>query len=272
MIQTWQRGGYGEPLLLLHGIGTSAADFTGLRPLLEQTYTVFSVDLPGHGQSPTLPHRPTVAAVADVLEADLDRLGLSRVHVLGDSLGARLALELARRGRALSVVAIAPSGLNAPGERVLQALAMGGARLALRSARPLLRPLSRRRVGRIALLTGLRGRPWTASEPEAFALKSGFAEAKGFWRLLWYSILTDMPHGLEEIDCPVLLAQGTRDFISVGQTPRYLFAVPGSTFQPIVAGGHAPMSDTPQQILRLVNEAVARADTSSSATLLSAVS
>ena len=72
------------------------------------------MDLPGHGQSPSLRTRPTVSALADAVGADLDVLGRPRVHLLGNSLGARIALELARRKRALSVVAIAPSGLNLP--------------------------------------------------------------------------------------------------------------------------------------------------------------
>ena len=69
--------------------------------------------------------------VTDAVEADLDELGVGTVHVLGDSIGARVALELAARGRARSVVAISPSGLNTPAERAYQAVLMGGNRLAL---------------------------------------------------------------------------------------------------------------------------------------------
>jgi pimeloyl-ACP methyl ester carboxylesterase len=39
-------------------------------------------------------------AIADAVTADLDELGVGRVHVLGNSIGARIALELAIRGRA----------------------------------------------------------------------------------------------------------------------------------------------------------------------------
>src|SRR6478672_7358684 len=98
------RTGSGEPLLLLHGLGTSRRDFT--------------VDLPGIGRSPHVEQRPTVAAITDAVEHTLDAEGLGPVHVLGNSLGARIALELAVRGRARSVVAIAPSGVNIPQERL----------------------------------------------------------------------------------------------------------------------------------------------------------
>src|SRR5687768_8892939 len=108
----WNRAGSGDPLLLLHGIGSTHADFAALRPQLDSRYRVLAPDLPGHGRSAALPHHATIAAITDAVEADLDELGVRSVHVLGNSIGARVALELAARGRARSVVAISPSGLN----------------------------------------------------------------------------------------------------------------------------------------------------------------
>ena len=67
------------------------------------------------------------------------------------------------------------------------------------------------------------------------------------------------PDGLERIDCPVVLAQGTLDLVAVGQTPRYLAAVPAARFVPLYGAGHAPQSDTPGVILRLVHECTAAA-------------
>src|SRR5919112_4201020 len=117
---SWDRAGEGEPLLLLHGIGSTHDDFAALRPRLDLEFRVLAPDLPGHGRSGTLARRPTVAAIADAVAADLDELGVGRVHVLGNSIGARVALELAVRGRARSVVAIAPSGLNNSSESLPQ--------------------------------------------------------------------------------------------------------------------------------------------------------
>ena len=242
-------------MLLLHGIGTTREDFAVLGAQLAADFEVLAVDLPGHGQSRPLEGRPSVSALADILEADLDQLSLPRVHVLGNSLGARLALELARRHRALSVVAIAPSGMGLPPERVYQSMLMGTARVALRAARPLIEPLSRSRPGRALLLAGLRARPGQASEAEARAVKAGFAESDDFWRTLRWTVLADVPTGLERIDCPVILAQGTRDWLSAGQTFRYLLTVPGSRFQALPRAGHAPHSDSADDIVRLVHAA-----------------
>jgi pimeloyl-ACP methyl ester carboxylesterase len=251
----WQRTGMGEPLVLLHGLGSTRDDFAALVPRLSQEYDVLTVDLPGHGQSAPLDVTPTVGALTDVLESDLDRLGFDRVHVLGNSLGGRVALELARRHRAKSVVAIAPSGMGLPPERVYQALAMAGARVTLRRMRDLIAPLSGSRAGRALLLAGLRARPARASSAEAQAVQGGFAESTGFWRMLWWSVVADVPTDLHDIDCPVVLAQGTRDLLSGGQTPRYLGLVAGSRFHPLFRAGHAPHSDTPDAIIRLIREA-----------------
>jgi pimeloyl-ACP methyl ester carboxylesterase len=217
--------------------------------------------LPGHGESPRVRRRPSVGTLADIVASDLDQLGLDRVHILGNSLGGRLALELARRHRALSVVAVAPSGMGLPPERAYQALAMSGARVAFRALGPRIESLSGSNRGRRLLLGGLRARPARASDAEARAVQGGFAQSTGYWRMLWWAVMADVPVGLQRIDCPVVLAQGTRDLLSGGQTPRYLFAVPGSRFQPLPRAGHAPHSDFPDEIIRLVHEATSRSRT-----------
>jgi pimeloyl-ACP methyl ester carboxylesterase len=254
---SWNHAGSGEPLLLLHGIGSTHDDFAALRPRLDAEYRVLAPDLPGHGHSAALPGRPTIAALTDAVAGDLDELRVGRVHVLGNSIGARIGLELAVRRRTRSVVAVSPSGLNTPGERAYQAMLMGGNRVALRGLRPLIPAIARTRLGRAALLAGLRSAPWRSSETEAGALRDGFADADAFWQMLWWGIVADLPTRLDRIDCPVVLAQGTADLVAVGQTPRYLAAVPGARFVPLLGAGHAPQSDTPDAILALVHEATA---------------
>lgn len=94
---SWERSGSGQPLVPLQGIDTTRHDFLSLRKSLEDRYEVPTVDFPGHGDSSPLDQRPTVRALAEAIEADLDAFGVGRVHILGDSLGARIAIELARR-------------------------------------------------------------------------------------------------------------------------------------------------------------------------------
>jgi pimeloyl-ACP methyl ester carboxylesterase len=240
-------------------MGSSHRDFTAVLPELCAHFDVLNVDLPGIGESPHLEQRPTVSAVTDAVARTLDAEGVGRVHVLGNSLGARIGLEMARRGRARSVVAIGPSGLNVPQERLFQGLGMAMARIVMRTADPLIGPLSRSAVGRAALLAPLKARPWSTSREEAIGAREGFSESRDYWRTLLWSLMLDVPRGLDRIDCPVTLVQGTADWISSGQTVRYLPLIPGARFSPLLMAGHAPQSDRPATIVRLVQETAARA-------------
>jgi pimeloyl-ACP methyl ester carboxylesterase len=253
------RAGHGEPLLLLHGIGSTRDDFSALLPRLAEHFDVLSVDLPGHGESPVGTWPPTVAALTDAVEADLDARGLDRVHVLGNSLGARIGIELAVRHRTRSVVALSPSGLGLPTERVHQGILMATARTLTRTLRPLLGTLASTPAGRASLLAGMRARPWEASEREALAMRGGFADSTGFWSMLWWAVLQDVPSGLHRVDSPVMLAQGAADMVGAGQTPRYLALIPGSRFRLLPGAGHAPQSDASDAIIALVRETVERA-------------
>jgi pimeloyl-ACP methyl ester carboxylesterase len=253
------RTGAGEPLLLLHGMGSSSRDFAAVVGPLAERFDVLDVDLPGVGRSPALDERPTVAAITDAVERTLDDQGVGPVHVLGNSLGARVALALAVRGRARSVVAIAPSGLNVPPERVAQGGGMALARVVLRTLAPLVDPLSRAAPSRAALLAPLKARPWSTSPEEAVGAREGFADSRDYWRTLLWGLLLDVPRGLDRIDCPVTLVQGVADWVAAGQTVRYLPLVPGSRFVPLLWAGHAPQSDRPRTIVRLVEGAVRRA-------------
>lgn len=253
------RAGAGEPLLLLHGLGAARADFASVTPRLTPSFDVLAVDLPGHGDSPPVRGRPTVAALADALEEDLDARALAGVHVFGTSLGGRLALELARRHRALSVVAASPSGLATPPERAFEAFALGSARLRWRVGRPLIHHLARSSLGRTALLAQLRARPWEASREEALAVRDGMARARSFWPMLRETVLLDVPQGLDAITCPVVIVQGVLDVIAPAQAPRFLAVVPQARFRALPWSGHAPLSDAAGTIVDLVRSAAALA-------------
>src|SRR4051812_12054477 len=85
----------GEPVVLLHNIFCDRRVFDGVVDALAPRYRTIAVDFRGHGES-TPGSRPYAVAdlVADVV-AILDREGLARAHVVGLSLGATVALELA---------------------------------------------------------------------------------------------------------------------------------------------------------------------------------
>ena len=254
------RVGSGAPLLLLHGIGSARSDWAAVVPHLAPDFDVIVLDLPGHGASPPVGGRPTVGALTSAVEAYLDAQGLSTVHVLGNSLGGRLGLELARRGRARSVVAVAPSGTSVLPERLYQLTGIATARLVARGLRPALPALARSRAARTLLLAGLRAKPWRAGERELLALQQGFGSSPDFWQQLVWALLLDVPLGVREIRVPVTLAQGVLDPVAPMQTPRFAAMIPGSTFAFLPWAGHAPHSDQPALLARLVRQTAAAGD------------
>lgn len=147
-------------MLLVHGIGHRWQMWTPLLDSLSRDYVV-AVDLPGFGLSSRLPEpgEPTLVAAVDILESCMDELGWDRAHLVGNSLGGWLALELAKWGRATSVCALAPAGLWDPEiERLMRfwfTLWLGASRH-LCSFRGLLRF----RVVRTVMMARLFGRPW----------------------------------------------------------------------------------------------------------------
>ena len=136
---------------------------------------------------------------------------------------------------------------------------MAVARLVGRTTAPLLGPLSRSAVGRTALLLPLKTRPWSTSREEAIGAREGFADSRDYWRTLLWALLLDVPRGVGHIECPVLLIQGAADWIAMGQTVRYMPLVPRSRFRPLLAAGHAPQSDRPDTIVRLVERTAQQA-------------
>ncbi|GAB3664150.1 hypothetical protein GCM10027594_32570 [Hymenobacter agri] len=105
------RRGAGKPLLLVHGIGGSWRSWNTILDTLAAEREVIAVDLPGHGDTPPLPGENSIGTFADALTDFLTRHNLLGIDAVGSSMGARLVLEMARRGGSLgAVVSLDPGG------------------------------------------------------------------------------------------------------------------------------------------------------------------
>ena len=103
------RGGHGPPLVLLHGFTGSWRIWQLVLPALEREHEVFAPTLPGHAGGPPV-DEISHDTLPDAIERAMDELGWETAHIVGNSLGGYLALQLAARGRARTVVALAPAG------------------------------------------------------------------------------------------------------------------------------------------------------------------
>ena len=230
--------------MLLHGIGLNLRTWLPVLPALERIHDVVALDLPGFAGSPPLPDgiASTVPALADAVERVIDDLGLDSPHLAGNSLGGWIALELARRGRARSVVALSPAGMWTEREiayarRNLDLQRMGARLLAAG------RVLTRTAAGRTALMWA-QMRPAVACRARRGRLPDpGVATAPG-----WRSSTGRPGAGRrgEQVRCPVLIAWGTLDTVLLArQGPRFVRRIPNAELRPLPGLGHVPMSDDP---------------------------
>jgi pimeloyl-ACP methyl ester carboxylesterase len=112
----YHRGGSGSPLVLLHGFTGAWRIWELVLPALERRHDVLAPTLAGHAGGPPIEGEAGEKVVIDAVERAMDDAGFDTAHIVGNSLGGYVALKLAARGRARSVVALAPAGGWAVGD------------------------------------------------------------------------------------------------------------------------------------------------------------
>jgi pimeloyl-ACP methyl ester carboxylesterase len=92
----YEKTGEGPPLVLMHTIRTQLEYFRSLAPLLAKSYTVYAIDLPGHGHSPIDPRAPfDEPYFRQGVIGFIEKLDLTDVTLVGESIGGALALTVA---------------------------------------------------------------------------------------------------------------------------------------------------------------------------------
>jgi pimeloyl-ACP methyl ester carboxylesterase len=252
----FDRSGAGEPLLLLHGLGARRRVWYRIRPALAAHHDVIAVDLPGFGESPPLPDDvPVIPAQADAVERTLDGLGIETAHIVGNSLGGWLAFELARRGRARSVVAVSPAGLWTRGEARYVWLTMTAYRLGAKLGRPFAGLLTRTGPLRTAMFWLIHARGSLLDSAEAAQTVRAFADAAGFNSARNWCLARQI-EGLDEINCPVLIAWGSKDrLLRPRQGQRFSERIAGSRSVELPGLGHVPQSEDAAAVACVILEA-----------------
>ena len=106
-----QVSGSGEPLIIMHGLFGTLENWGGQIKALSEHFTVYAVDLRNHGRSPHSDQISYPLMAKDITEL-MDQQGLSSAHILGHSMGGKVAMQLAMnspgRINKLIIVDIAP--------------------------------------------------------------------------------------------------------------------------------------------------------------------
>jgi pimeloyl-ACP methyl ester carboxylesterase len=245
----FDRTGTGEPLLLLHGTGSSRGVWRPVIPLLAREREVMALDLPGHGDSPEIARiARTPIGYAPVVAETLDRLGLRSVDVVGNSMGGWTALELAKLGRARSVMALGPAGLW-----LKRQWSSFVTLWLLHHAPPPPAPLLRSPLGRKVLLGRIYGRPERIPPEEALEAAAVMRSTRGFDEHLRQTTRTRFTGG-QGIDAPVTIAYGERERL-VPKRARRREELPAHARWITLAGcGHVPTWDDPELVAKTILE------------------
>lgn len=264
------RAGEGEPLVLIHGFTATWRCWLPLLGELVPRFEVIAPTLHGHdGGSPVPPseHPYSVAVAADYLEQHLDQLGVGTAHLAGNSLGGALALELAKRGRARSVVGISPAGGMRPGDeaaaRKLIKVFTRMQKTTSKSLNFLPKVMARPGLRRLALRDVMtRGHQVPAAEAVGLARSSvRTAIVEDVYEVL----RSGQAHvlDLDRIDVPVLITWSDHDRIlpMEAHAPRLREEIRGLEFRVTPGVGHTPMWDDPGLFATTIGDFAARAAT-----------
>lgn len=248
------RGGSGEPLVLIHGFSATWTVWKPVLPALEERHDVLAVGLAGHFDCAPFADgvKPSVVALTDAVERDMDAAGFETAHIVGNSLGGWIALELARRERARSVVAIAPAGGWEPRSkeerRIVRVFRRNHKFVSLLGKRA--EPMVRSRLGRWLLAREVVARPSLLDPEDAVYSIQAFVGCPAFRQLLDATQRDGPIAELDGLDCPVLLAWPAKDRILPRRrnSQRLRDMLPTAEFRVLPAVGHTPMSDDPRLV------------------------
>jgi len=243
-------------MVCLHGFMDTWRSWELVLPLLERRHEVLALTLPGHAGGPPLTGAATTTALVDAVEEALDDAGIGVAHLVGNSLGGYVALRLAARGHASTVVALAPAGGWATGDPALhevlkaQREIRAQAKLAAPQAPQLLRTVEGRRLATRMITTNFEHIP---AELLAHQML-GIAACTGAETLLERAARDGWPLEAQEITCPVRFVWGTADRLLRLPTAaaRFRAELPQADWVLIDDCGHCPQLDVPVEAADLI--------------------
>jgi len=212
------------------------------------------LDLPGHGQTPAEVNSATFKGLADSVETFISDQGMNGIDIVGSSLGARIVLEMARRGKVGATIALDPGGFWRGWERAyFRSTLIASIRL-VRGLGAALPFLSQTAVSRCLLLAQLSARPWNLDGEMVAAELKSFSKTKTFDALVRDLATAPEQRGpAAEPSQPVVIGWGRQDRLCLPrQAARAQQAFPAAKLHWFEKCGHFPMWDQPEETIRLI--------------------
>ncbi|CAN5562377.1 alpha/beta fold hydrolase [soil metagenome] len=246
--------GEGQPLLLVHGLGSRWQTWDPILQGLTAQREVIAVDLPGFGQTPPLNGPVTIATLTEAVAGFIDDHELLGVDLVGSSMGARLVLELARRGVGGTAVALDPGGFWSPAELQFFRITLGLSIRLVRLLQPVMPLLAANAVTRTVLLAQLSARPWAVDADLALQELRSFAQSPSF-----DAVQHDLVYGAPQQGAPagstpgrVVIGWGRKDRLTLPrQAQRATELFPDARLE-WFDSGHFPHWDCPQATVKVI--------------------
>jgi pimeloyl-ACP methyl ester carboxylesterase len=244
-------------MVCLHGFIETWRTWELVLPALERHHDVLVPTLAGHAGGPPIAGPITDATLADAVERAMDAAGFATAHLVGNSLGGYVALQLAARGRAKTVVALAPAGGWAQGDDSYRDLLRFQASLheQVTAAAPYAEAVLASREGRRRatryLTTNFEHIP---AELLAHEMR-GAANCDAAFALIDHALQAGWSLDAERIACPVRIVWGTDDQLLPWPSAAIRYRrdwLPHADWVELEGVGHAPQLDVPLETAQLI--------------------
>jgi pimeloyl-ACP methyl ester carboxylesterase len=243
-------------MVCLHGFTDTWRTWELVLPQLEREHDVLAPTLLGHAGGPPLAGEITDAVLADDVERAMDEAGFETADLVGNSLGGYVALQLAARGRARSVVAFAPAGGWAEGDESFRdtlkffASMHDQLKLVAPQAEAIVASPEGRRMTTQFIATNFEHIP-----VDLLAHLIRGAASCDVRPLLDYAAQARYSLDAERISCPVRIAWGTDDRILRWPSTAARFRddwLPHADWVELEGVGHCPQLDVPLETAQLI--------------------
>ena len=244
-------------MVCLHGFLDTWRIWELVLPALERRHDVLAPTLAGHAGGPPIEGPPTDATVLDAVERAMDAAGFETAHLVGNSLGGYAALQLAARGRARTVVALAPAGGWAPGDESYHELLrfQRGLLDMVKAAAPHAETILATREGR-RRATRFQTVNFEHIPPELLAHQlRGVAAAQDAPALIEHALQRSWTLDAQGIACPVRIVWGIEDVLLPWPQAATRFRndwLPHADWVELDGVGHCPQLDDPLVTAQLI--------------------
>jgi pimeloyl-ACP methyl ester carboxylesterase len=249
------RRGAGKPLVLVHGLGSSLRNWDPIVSALAAQREVVAVDLPGFGQTPPLPGEVTIQTLSDAVSDFLHNEDLAAADIVGSSMGARMVVELARRGHRGSAVALDPGGFWSDRQKAVFGTTVKASVALVRTIQPLLPVLTANPVTRTALLAQFSHKPWKLPQDLVLTELRGFDHSPSL-----DEALRSLVKGPDQQGAPagtlagrLVIGWGRQDKVTLpSQARKAQELFPDASLHWFDSCGHFPHWDQPEQTVQMI--------------------